>query len=177
VEIEAAERRPRNAAGGSTMAGSRGGSPVAVNELEWALTRVARIMLRLGVPADALHPGEHVDRAGYWVLVRLDEAACALRLSDLATALQLDLSTVSRQVRDLVASGLVRREPDPDDGRACLLSLSTRGRDVLDAVRQARRTVLLDALAGWSSQERTALAAGVARLADDLQPNGQVEAR
>ncbi|MHB8593804.1 MAG: MarR family winged helix-turn-helix transcriptional regulator, partial [Acidimicrobiales bacterium] len=115
------------------------GADDAVETLERALTEVARSILRMGVPPDALGEGEHVDRSGYWAMARLDEAAGPVRISDLAVTLDLDLSTVSRQVRHLVDTGLVTREADPGDGRACLVGLSDRGRAVLDAVRAARR--------------------------------------
>lgn len=136
--------------------------------VERSLTDVARAMLRLPVPPEALGPGEQVDRAGYWALVRLDEADGPVRVSDLAASLELDLSTVSRQVRALVDAGLVARQSDPDDGRAARLALSRRGRDVLEAVKAARRQVLAGTLAAWSAEDRSALAAAVSRLAADL---------
>jgi DNA-binding MarR family transcriptional regulator len=141
----------------------------ALDVLERALTYVARAMLRMGVPAEALAQGEHVDRSGYWAMVRLDEADGPLRLSDLAVSLQLDLSTVSRQVRQLVDAGLVTRHADPEDGRAALVELSRRGRDVLEAVRAARREALAETLAHWNVSDRKSLAESVTRLALDVQ--------
>jgi DNA-binding MarR family transcriptional regulator len=126
-------------------------------------------MLRMPVPPEALAEGEHVDRSGYWALVRLDEAVGPVRLSDLAMSLELDLSTVSRQVRQLVDTGLVTRHADPDDGRAALLSLSARGCQVLQAVRSARRDMLARTLSGWSTADRQQLAAVVTRLAAEMQ--------
>jgi DNA-binding MarR family transcriptional regulator len=135
--------------------------------LERALTQVARIMLRLEVPAHVLAEGESIDRAGYWLLVSVSEQA-PLRLSDLAGSVELDLSTVSRQMRDLVDAGLITKVPDPQDGRASLLSLSERGTAVLDAVSVARLEILAEALAEWTDDERTALASGLHRLAAGL---------
>ncbi|MGO8871328.1 MAG: MarR family winged helix-turn-helix transcriptional regulator [Acidimicrobiales bacterium] len=131
--------------------------------LERSLTQVARAILRLEVPKDALAEGESIDRAGYWLLVRLS-GQTPVRLSELAESVELDLSTVSRQMRDLVACGLVAKVPDPQDGRASLLSLSRRGKAVLDAVSEARRQALAEAVADWTEDERDALAAGLARL-------------
>ncbi len=135
--------------------------------LERALTQVARAILRLEVPQHVLGEGESVDKAGYWLLVRLSEQG-PIRLSELAGSVELDLSTVSRQVRDLVASGLITKVPDPKDGRASQLSLSDRGAAVLQAVSDARRQALADAVAGWSERERTTLARGLFRLAEGL---------
>ncbi|MHB8439375.1 MAG: MarR family winged helix-turn-helix transcriptional regulator, partial [Acidimicrobiales bacterium] len=88
---------------------------------------------------------------------------------DLAAALELDLSTVSRQLRQLVDAGLVDRDPDPLDGRASLVSLSDRGRQVLDAVRAARREVLRRTVQGWLPEDRARLAESVAHLAADIR--------
>ena len=141
----------------------------ALDAVERALTEVARAILRMGVPPEVLAEGEHIDRSGYWALVRLGEANGPVRLSDLASMLELDLSTVSRQARHLVETGLVSRQADPGDGRAALLVLSDRGRAVLEAVRRARREVLRETLTDWGSTERSALAASVSRLAADMQ--------
>ena len=135
--------------------------------LERSLTQVARAMLRLGVPQTALTDGHVIDRAGYWLLVRVSDHA-PVRLSDLADSVELDLSTVSRQTRDLVAAGLLVKVRDPLDGRASLLSLSDRGRAVLDSVSEARRQVLDEAIAEWTDEERNALASGLLRLGAGL---------
>jgi DNA-binding MarR family transcriptional regulator len=132
-------------------------------ELERSLTQVARAILRLEVPQSALEAGESIDRAGYWLLVLLSGIE-PVRLSELADSVELDLSTVSRQMRDLVASGLVDKVPDPHDGRAALLSLSARGWSVLEAVSEARRQVLAEAVAEWTEEERDALSEGLSRL-------------
>jgi DNA-binding MarR family transcriptional regulator len=138
------------------------------SDLEQSLTQVARAILRLEVPKSALMPGESIDRAGYWLLVRVS-AEGSVRLSDLADSVALDLSTVSRQMGNLVASGLVTKDPDPLDGRASLLSLSPRGQAVLAAVSEARRLVLAEAVAEWTEDERNALAHGLLRLEAGLQ--------
>jgi DNA-binding MarR family transcriptional regulator len=136
--------------------------------LERSLTQVARDILRLEVPQTALGPGESIDRAGYWLLVRIS-AQAPIRMSELAGSVELDLSTVSRQIRNLVVSGLVARVPDPQDGRASLLSLSDRGWLVLESVSEARRQALAEAVAEWTEEERSALASGMARLEAGLR--------
>ena len=132
-------------------------------DLERSLTQVGRAILRLEVPQDALPDGTTVTRTGYWVLVRVAEVGPA-RLSDIATTVELDVSTISRQIRDLVAAGLIARTPDPADGRAALLRLTERGTSVLEAVSESRRRVLARAIADWTDEERSALASGLLRL-------------
>lgn len=60
------------------------------------------------------------------VLVELGNAE-KLSVNDLADSLRLDKSTVSRSVDNLVSTGLVLREPDPDDRRYVTLRLSEKG--------------------------------------------------
>lgn len=137
-------------------------------ELERSLTQVARAILRLEVPRGALPEGVTINPSGYRLLVRVSEFAPA-RLSDVAESAGLDLSTVSRQVRDLVAMGLITKMPDPADGRAALLSLTERGAAVIDAVSGSRRRALSEAISGWTDEERNALATGLLRLGTDLE--------
>ncbi len=100
-----------------------------------------------------------------------------MRLSELADTVELDLSTVSRQMRDLVAIGLVVKVPDPNDGRASLLSLSDRGWAVLETVSEARRQALAEVIADWSDEERTALTRGLVRLEAGLHHSREQHVR
>jgi DNA-binding MarR family transcriptional regulator len=50
------------------------------------------------------------------------------RIGALATALGVTMATASRTVDALVAAGLVRREPDPQDARAVRVMLTARGK-------------------------------------------------
>jgi DNA-binding MarR family transcriptional regulator len=78
----------------------------------------------------------------YDVLLELDAApGRQLRMQDLAARTVLSRTRVSRLVDDLVRAGLVTRQPDPDDGRASLATLTTEG-------RRARRAAAPVYLAG-----------------------------
>jgi DNA-binding MarR family transcriptional regulator len=112
-----------------------------------------------------------IDRSGYIVLGTL-VAAGELRLSDVAAQLELDPSTVSRQVRQLDAAGLVTRREDPADGRATLLAATAAGERLHLTVRRLRLDLLEAALDGWSTAERADLVRLVERLADNLHTMG-----
>ena len=91
-------------------------------------------------------PGVGHDRSAMLLLFPLMHAP--LRPGALAEASFADPSTISRQVAELVKRGLVRREPDPSDGRVqvslmthdatapCVPDLSVQVRDV-DAAHAA----------------------------------------
>ena len=54
-----------------------------------------------------------------------------IRLTELAERAQLSLAATSELVNDLADMGYLTRRPDPDDGRAKLIDLTTRGRDMM----------------------------------------------
>ena len=54
------------------------------------------------------------------------------RLSELAEAAQLSKQTVGSIVDQLERAGYVRREPDPDDGRARLVTMTAKGQELID---------------------------------------------
>jgi len=62
----------------------------------------------------------------------------ACKQSALATELALSPSAASRMVDGLVQRGLFERRESPDDRRVRTLSLSDRGRELLDTAGQAR---------------------------------------
>lgn len=137
-------------------------------ELEHALFRVARTVARLRVTAYAAD--SPIDAAGLATLSRLTDQH-GIRLSELATVMHLDVSTVSRQVRHLEDAGLLRRQDDPDDRRAYRLSITDDGRRLVDQLRAARREMLCHALAEWSDEDRDRLTDLLTRLAADLGPD------
>lgn len=82
----------------------------------------------------------------------------------LAELCHSDPSTISRQVAELVRRDLVRREPDPSDGRASLLAITDAGREVCERVRTLRRELLAAAVAGWTDAELDTFAGLLSRF-------------
>jgi DNA-binding MarR family transcriptional regulator len=84
--------------------------------------------------------GHGLTLSDYDVLVQLAQApGRRLRPVELARAVMLTRSGVTRLVHGLERAGLVARVPSPDDGRGSLVQLTAAGRDVL---RRASRTHL-----------------------------------
>ena len=94
-----------------------------------------------------------LDRAAYLLLNRLEREG-PVGVKALALAMGIDSSTVTRQVAPLVESTLVDRVPNPQDGRAVLLALSTVGRERLEQVRVSRRELMRVLLADWPQEDR-----------------------
>jgi DNA-binding MarR family transcriptional regulator len=83
-----------------------------------------------------LHEHGELSLADYGVLITLVTAPqLKLRMSDLGAQRMLTPSGITRVVTRLEERGLVRREPDPVDGRASLAALTKPG---LEALRRAQ---------------------------------------
>ena len=86
-----------------------------------------------------------------------------LRASAIVGHFAMDKASVSRQVQHLLDLGLVDRTPDPEDGRATLLSVSDDGRRRLQDVAAHRRKLLDERLGDWGDEELADFAAVLAR--------------
>jgi DNA-binding MarR family transcriptional regulator len=87
-----------------------------------------------------------------------------MRGSELVDRLGLDKSTISRQVAQLVELGMAERLADPEDGRARVVSLTDRGADQIQRLREERNRRLHERFADWSGQELDELAGWLGRL-------------
>ncbi len=117
--------------------------------------------------ARLVHPD--LQAIGYLVLVQV-EADGPVRGSGLCDVLHLDKGAVSRSVQHLLDLGLVDRTPDPDDGRATLLSVSDEGRRLVRAVDAARRELLGERFADWSREDLCDVAATLRRYNASFGP-------
>ena len=111
--------------------------------------------------------GADIERAGAAMLARIEEHEPA-RLSELAEAAGVDVSTASRQLARLVELGLVERRPDPDDRRAALHRLSPTGRALRGRLAQARREWIDGILVDLDEGERRTLARLLGVVADRI---------
>ncbi|MFF2851656.1 MarR family winged helix-turn-helix transcriptional regulator [Streptomyces sp. NPDC058001] len=99
----------------------------------------------------------------YMVLLHLDETPIRTQAA-LAKAIQADKTRIIAVLDDLEARDLIRRRPDPMDRRVRLLSLTTGGRQVRDAVRSAIREGEERLLAGLSAADRDGFLRGLRAL-------------
>ncbi|SDZ04756.1 DNA-binding transcriptional regulator, MarR family [Micromonospora pattaloongensis] len=132
-------------------------------------TEVA-LLMRLGEATRRATPvaaHRSLDRAAYVILRHLQDAG-PQNVSALAARLNLDGSTVTRQVSAMQRDGLVTREPDPHDGRGAVIRATRAGLNRVDAVRAARTALYGEILADWSPGDRRALAMLMRRLNESL---------
>jgi DNA-binding MarR family transcriptional regulator/GNAT superfamily N-acetyltransferase len=142
-----------------------------------AIRRFNRLYTRqLGLLGEGLHD-TRFSLTEARVLYELGQAQ-AMNARDLAQGLQLDAGYLSRLLTRLQARKLLRRVPDPGDGRVQQLQLSTAGRSAFERLGQASSQHLQDQiahLAAADQQELLAALATVERLW--LQPQAEVSGR
>jgi len=80
--------------------------------------------------------------ARYDVLVHLDMAGGRLGLTDLAAAMLLSPSGLSKLLDRMAATGLVRRDPDPSDGRAAFAAITPQGQSLARKARHSHHEFL-----------------------------------
>ncbi|GAB3587282.1 MarR family winged helix-turn-helix transcriptional regulator [Calidifontibacter terrae] len=107
-----------------------------------------------------------LDHAVYPALITLKEGP--QRVSTIAHCIHSDVSTVSRQISQLSADGMVEKIADPDDGRAQMVQLTAEGKEALEAVREARTDWFLNLLSGWNTAEAAEFSRHLKRFGESL---------
>lgn len=114
----------------------------------------------------AAESGIAIPRTGRVVLAHLSQCDDA-RISELAAAASVDISTMSRALRPLDDAGYIKRQPG-HDLRAVRVSITPAGRDAVARHMLAAQRMLADVLEGWSEADRTLLADLMRRFAEDF---------
>jgi DNA-binding MarR family transcriptional regulator len=125
------------------------------DELGQQLVRFVRLINKAKSQVAKRGP-DGIERAAYAILFCLIYEG-PQRTSRLAESLHSEISTISRQSRSLVQHGLVERQADPEDGRACLLVPTAEGLRVFEENRKQRNQWLAHLLAEWPEEDRHTL--------------------
>jgi DNA-binding MarR family transcriptional regulator len=102
------------------------------------------------------------------VLGRLDREG-PRSVSDLATAERVRPQSMAQTVGELESDGLVKRTPDPDDGRRAIVTMTAAGRETLEADRGRRVGWLVSAIEELPKSDQEVLSRAtsiIGRLAD-----------
>jgi DNA-binding MarR family transcriptional regulator len=126
-----------------------------------ALLGASHLLLRHPLHGDS-------EPAAFAVLATLCHGAAA-RLSELASAVRLDPSTISRHVQTLEAEGYLVRVRDPRDGRSCRLKATAAGRAAINRAAARRVELFRRASAHWRPQDLRTLIGLLNRLSADLK--------
>jgi DNA-binding MarR family transcriptional regulator len=103
-----------------------------------------------------------------WAIITLLNREGGQRISQLAALLDVDQSTVSRQLRPLDSAGLISRTVDPDDRRSTIVASTAKGTDVYDSVRRRWLDDLAWFMRRWTAHDRKLLGELAQRFSDEI---------
>jgi DNA-binding MarR family transcriptional regulator len=126
---------------------------------------IRRVKRVIGERARAVHPD--LQPASYLMLSHLVSSG-PQRSSVLSERFGVDKGAISRQVQHLCELGLLERTPDPEDGRATLVSASPDAVHRMEALNRDRRRWLDEQLAEWSEDDLRQFVTGLARYNEAL---------
>jgi DNA-binding MarR family transcriptional regulator len=115
------------------------------NDDRWieAWLALIRTRTRLWDEIESQMRREHgLTMARYDVLANLNHAGGRLGLSELASRILLSPSGLSKLLDRMDASGLIRRDPDPDDARAAFATITPLGRALVERAREGHHALL-----------------------------------
>lgn len=135
---------------------------------------IRRVRRVIGERARAVHPS--LLPASYLILSHVRERG-PLRASALSAVFEIDKGAISRQVQHLIDLGLLAREPDPEDGRATLLSVTPAAARRLDEVSRERSALLAERLGDWPADDISLLAGSLRRYNRALEDDGDRDPR
>jgi len=134
------------------------------HDLGAAFAGLARAMLEAEGPVLRAHDVEMWD---YAVLSALEDGPAATQ-SELAAGVGRDKTRLIPILDRLEVRGLLRRTPDPADRRNRVVSLTTAGRELVQACRAGIREVEAELLSALDPAERASFVAALDRLADGV---------
>ena len=123
--------------------------------------------IRRGIAERAVQVHPELNATSYSLLTTLAEFG-PRRAADLAELFAMDKGTVSRVVHQLAELGLVDRSPDPDDGRASILSVTAEATRRLGLMHERTRELFGERLADWAAEDIEDLAIQLARFNADV---------
>ena len=130
------------------------------------IARIFRLSRMLEREADALYADFGLNRALFGVLAALRRAGPPYQLSptDLYNSLLITSGAVTNRLERLTAAGLVKRVPDPKDGRSLLVALTPKGRRLIERVLTLHYERERELLSPLAPRQRKALAGELRRL-------------
>jgi len=135
---------------------------------------VVNYLARLFARALYRRIGEHgVNTGQFPVLLRLWEQD-GITQASLVGELAVEQPTMAGTLKRMERDGLIKRVPDPNDGRQSHIRLTRRGRALEDALVASARETNVVALRGLTVSETTQFMSLLKRMIDNLEHDAEV---
>ena len=104
------------------------------------------------------------------LMAQLERAPEGLKMNELSRRMMVTGGNITGITDQLVQEDLVERVPVPGDRRAYLVRLTPRGREQFALMADAHAAWIIDAFAGLSAREATALHSMLGKVKQNNQP-------
>nr|MDT0663569.1 MarR family winged helix-turn-helix transcriptional regulator [Micromonospora sp. DSM 115978] len=151
----AASSTGTSSSGASNSGASNGGSPSRADLAAAIHAELAFVVRRFRAQSADIHPG--LSLTAFTLLLHLEETGGS-RAADLVESYSLNKSTVSRQLAELAAGGLVDRELDARDSRVQIVRIRPAGQAVLAEISERFQQSLRDRMDAWPESDLAAFA-------------------
>ena len=133
--------------------------------------RISRLERTIRPQLDACFAEHGLESWEFDVLATLRRSGAPhrLRVGELVDAMMITSGSMTHRIDRLEERGLVRRVPDPDDGRVVLVELTDRGHDLVDEAVAAHVANEQRILADLGPGERGRAAAVLSRLLEVVE--------
>jgi DNA-binding MarR family transcriptional regulator len=141
-------------------------SPIGV------IGRISRLARELEQRLEPVYREHGLEPGWYDVLATLRRTGSPYRLrpSEFTSSLMLTSSGTTKRLDRLEQAGLIRRDPDPEDRRGTLITLTPAGRDLVDTASGAHLDNERRLLGTLTDAEQRRLAALLRKLQLGLPP-------
>jgi DNA-binding MarR family transcriptional regulator len=128
--------------------------------------RISRLARELEQRLEVVYREHGLEPGWHDVLATLRRSGPDYRLrpTEFSGALMLTSSGTTKRLDRLEQAGLIAREPDPDDRRGTRITLTSAGRELIDAVTAAHLANERDLLGSLSDAEQRELAGLLRKL-------------
>ena len=139
-----------------------------LRKMDQALARINRISTgRTAARTRSERSGVMLSGPAISILGALQSSG-PVRLSSLARLTGLEAPLISREIKELGDAGYVFRTPDPTDGRAGIVELTTKGIDAWKRYRLAADSINAETFTEWSTEDLHTLRTLLERAAHDV---------
>ncbi len=98
-----------------------------------------------------------IDRTSLTILHIISKSKKSLRVNDIARILEIEAPSVSRNVKKLEDSKLVKRIVNEDDKRSAYFIITKKAEEIDKKMRLCRQNISMNILNNWKPQDRAKL--------------------
>lgn len=132
--------------------------------LQFLTYRLSRVHSKLNAQANKILNDQAGIGLSQWRIIALIGTAEKVRSSELSRAAALDKGLVSRNLKTMIADGIVASEPDPEDHRAHNLRLTPKGMELFHETLPHMRRRQQHLTASLTRQEEAVLRTALDKL-------------